>query len=300
MDYQVLMLLRAARVNGVLDALATSPSTPAAVASETGITGHAARTTLDALTDQGFLQQDGDEYEATDRLQRLVTDDVETMSSLAFRLDGLDRWIALPETMRSGEPPASPTDYTKHYMGAMSNVDEPTVRACVTAAVREHPEAERVVDMGGGPGKFATEFVRRGREVTLVDRPSVIEIDEQLLADESISLVAGDIRESVPGEHDLAFCSRVVQTLSPEENQRLVQSAYDALAPGGSLVLIEVVRGYSPAAPTYRATMFAQADSDGDAYPETQYREWFDQAGFENVRIESVPGTKYQVVAGDR
>lgn len=300
MNYRELMLLRAVRENGLVEVLATSSSTPEEVATETGITDRAAWVTLEALVDLGFLTVDGDVYEPTERLRRLHTGDVTEMSSLPFRLDGLERWIALPETMRTGDPPATSDDYTDHYMGAMSNVDETTVRACVTAAVRECPDAERVVDMGGGPGKFAREFVRRGHEVTLVDRPDVIDIDEGIVDAEPIALVAGDVRESVPGEHDLAFCSRVFQTLSPRENRRILDATYEALSPGGSLVLVEIVRGRSPTARMFGATMLAQADSDGNTYTEAQYREWFRDAGFENVRVAEIPGTKYQTVAADR
>lgn len=300
MNYRELMLLRAVRENGLVEVLATSPSTPDEIATETGITDRAAWITLEALVDLGFLTVDGEVYEATDRLRRLHTDDVDEMSSLAFRLDGLERWIELPKTMHTDEPPAPPDGYTDHYMGAMSNVDETTVRACVTAAVRECPDAERVVDMGGGPGEFAKEFVERGHEVTLVDRPDVIDTDERVLDEEPITLVAGDIREAVPGEHDLAFCSRVFQTLSPDENRRVLEATYEALSPGGSIVLIELVRGRSPAARMFGATMLAQADSDGNTYTESQYREWFSEAGFENVRVSDVPGTKYHTVAADR
>lgn len=300
MNYRELMFLRAVRKNGIVAVLATSPSTPAEVVEETGITERAASISLEALVELGFLTANDGTYEATDRLRRLHTDDVVEMSSLAFRLDGLERWITLPETMYTNDPVDPPENYTNHYMGAMHDMDEETVRACVTAAVHQHPDAEQVADVGGGPGAFAREFVKQGREVTLVDRPDVIGLDEQLLDSDPISLVEGDIRETVPGEHDLVFCSRVFQTLSPEENRRILNAAYDALSPDGSVVLIEVVRGRSPDARMFGVTMLAQADSDGNTYTESQYRDWFHDAGFEDFRVADVPGTKYQTVAGDR
>lgn len=300
MDYRELLLLRAARETGVIDAITTKTGTVSGVAAETGVTEHAARVTLGVLADRGFLELVGDEYEITNRaLGLLAKTDVRSIGPLPHQLDCLDRALALPETMRTGEPPAEPEHWTANFMGAMASADEATVRACVTAAVHERPDADRVLDVGGGPGTFATEFARRGFDVTLFDQPDVIDLDERHLEHEAVDLVAGDVLDSLPSGFDLVFCSRVAHVFSPDENRRLLENVHDALDPGGVAVLTDYVRGRSEFAPTMAAHMLAQTGT-GATYTADEFTEWLADAGFDDPRVADVPGTDLQAIVGGR
>ncbi|MFC7081499.1 hypothetical protein [Halorussus caseinilyticus] len=153
--------------DGVLEAVTTDAETPAEVADETGVTERAARIVLEAMAELGYLEAvggraaDGDDrtdirYEITNRALGFVAKaDVRSVGPVPHALDCVDRWIRLPETMKSGEPPApeaTSEDWTTNFVGAMATVDDAAVRASVTAAVHRNPDAERVLDAGGGPG----------------------------------------------------------------------------------------------------------------------------------------------------
>jgi SAM-dependent methyltransferase len=300
MDYRVLCLLWAARETGIVDAVAFDAGTPDEVADKTGVTRRAARITLEAMAELGFLERVGNEYEPTNRALGLFAKaDVRSIGSVPHRLDCLDRWLALPETMRTGTPPETPDEWTTNFVGAMATVDETTVRACVTEAVHERPDAERVLDIGGGPGVFAKEFVRRGFEVTLVDQPAVIDIDRRFLEREPIELVAGDITDDLPTGFDVAFCSRVAHALGPDENRILLRNAFAALDSGGVAVFVDRIRGRADGAALMGAHMLAQT-KNGDAYTAEQFSDWFEDAGFERFEIRDVPGTNLQAVVGRR
>ena len=305
MNYREALLLRAARESGVLDAVTTSAGTPEAVAAETGITERAARIVVEALAELGFLEVVGNEYEPTNRaLGFLTTTDVRSIGSLPHELDSLEAWIDLPETMRTGEPPERHDDWTTHFVGAMATIDEATVRACVTEAVHHNPDAERVLDVGGGPGRFATEFARRGFDVTLFDRPEVVEVARPSLSHQPVELRAGDFLaddfpDELPGEFDLVFCSRVAHGLGPDENRRLLANVHDALAPGGTVVVVDYLREQSERAPMFAAHMLA-ATERGDVYGENEFAEWFADAGFEPPRVGAIPGTDLQAVGASK
>ncbi|NHN61185.1 MULTISPECIES: methyltransferase [Halorussus] len=318
MDYREALLLWAARESGVLEAVATDAGTPAEVAASADVTERAARITLEAMAELGYLEAVGDEepggtddsdgidvqYEITNRALGFVAKaDVRSIGSTPHALDCVDRWLALPETMRTGSPPdaeAVSEDRTANFMGAMASVDDATVRASVTAAVHRNPDAERVLDAGGGPGVFAKEFVRRGLDVTLVDRPDVIDVDRRFLEHEPIELVAGDVTEGLPEDgFDIVFGSRVAHTLSPDANRQFLANAYDALDPGGAVVLTDKVRGRAEDAALFAAHMLAQTEA-GDTYTEAQFADWLDAAGFADVEVRDVPGTGDQVIAGRR
>jgi SAM-dependent methyltransferase len=300
LDYREVLLLRAARETGVLEALTTDAGTPEAVVAETEVTERAARVTLDAMAELGYLQQVGGEYEPTNEmLGFMATADPRSIGRGPMRLDSAEHWLQLPETMRTGEPPEHPDDWTTHYVGGMAAVDDSLVRASVTAAVHQAPDAEHVLDAGGGPGLFAKEFVRRGFDVTLVERPDVVEIDQQFLEHEPIELVVGDVTEDLPEGFDLVFCSRVVHALGPEGAEEFVANAYDALEPGGTLVVTDFVRDRADGAALFGAHVFAMT-GEGHTYTEAQFTEWFEDAGFEDVEVRDIPGINNQVIGGRR
>ena len=312
MDYREALLLRAARETGVLEAVATDAGTPAGVAEATGVTERAARIVLDAMVELGYLEVVGGEdtdsrderargqYEITNRaLGFVATADVRSIGRAPLALDSVEFWLQLPETMRTGDPPELPDDWTEHYVGGMAARDEAGVRASVTAAVHRNPDAERVLDAGGGPGVVAKEFVRRGFDVTLLDRPDVIEIDRKFLEHEPIELVEGDVTDDLPGGFDIVFCSRVAHALGPEGTREFVANAYDALNPGGALVIADFVRGRAEDAALFGAHVFA-VNGAGETYTEAQFTDWLDAAGFETVEVRDVPGVRDQIIAGRR
>lgn len=300
MDYRELHLLWAARETGVLEAVTTKVGTVEEVAAEAGVTERAARITLSVLEERGFLKRVGGEYEITNRALGFVAKaDVRSIGSVPHQLDCLERTLALPETMRTGEPAPRPDEWTVNELGAMAATDEATVRACVTAAVHERPDATRVLDVGGGPGRFAAEFARRGFEVTLFDRPEVVEVDRPLLEHEAVDLAAGDFLAGLPTGFDLVFCSGVAHELGPAANRRLLGHVRDALEPDGAVVLTDYVRGRSDFAPAVAAEMLALT-AQGDVYTEAEFGDWFEDAGFERPRVEDVPGTELQSIAAGR
>lgn len=298
MDHEERLLLWAAREMGVLEALLTEAGTPKEVADATGVTERAARIVVRALSDYGYVEHVGDDYEPTNRaLGFLTKTDVRSIGSAPHALDTLSQWFALPETMETGEVPDRPENWTRNFMGAMASVDARTVRASVTAAEHARPRPERVLDVGGGPGTFSREFVRRGADATLLDRPEVIEVVSPLLESEPVDLVSGDALEELPSGFDLVFCSRITHVFGPEENRRLFGNCYEALSPGGAVVCTDFVRGRSSRAPAFAVNMLAQTEN-GDTYTEEEYRDWLIEAGFERAEIREIPGTGMQAIVG--
>jgi len=300
MDYRELLFLRAARETGVLDAVVTDAETVAAVADDAGVTERAARVSVDALCDLGFLHRTDDGFEPTNRLLGFLSKtDLRSIGSLPYELDTLDDWLSLPETMRTGELPDRSPNWTRNRLGAMAALPKSDVRAAVTAAVHEHADADRVLDVYGGAGTFSREFARRGYDTTLLDTRDVIDADEPLLEHEPVTLETGDPLDGVDGDYDLVFCANTARTLSPADNQRLLSALYDAVASGGTVVHVDRLEDHADDAGLVAAEMLATTDG-GNVYAEADFGEWFAAAGFDRPRVSDVPGTRSQVVAADR
>lgn len=299
MDYRELLLLRAARETGVLDALVSEADTPADVAAATGVTERAAELTVDALRDAGLLADVGDGVEPTNRMLGFITKtDVRSIGSLPRELDRVEALVALPETMRSGAPPDPGVKATRNRLGAEAAADDASVRAAVTAAVREHPDAASVLVVAGGAGRHAVEFARRGFDVTMLDEQPVVDAVEARLDSERVDLRAGDPLDGVAGEFDVVFHAGVARERGPGENRELLRAAREATGDGGLAIHVDVLRDGTPDAGE-TAALLATTDA-GECYDAATLGEWFADAGFDAVREGDVPGTDYRFVAGRR
>ncbi|WP_416838597.1 class I SAM-dependent methyltransferase [Haloferax sp. DFSO52] len=296
-----LALLWAARESGVIDALTSTAGTAEKVAAVADIDPRAARITVDALATMGFIKRVGDEYEITNRaLGFLAKRDVRSIGRLPHALDYFSLYTALPETMATGDGPDMPDEWRRNRLGAEDATGESVVRACVTAAVRESPDASRVLELAGGSGIFAREFLERGYDVTYVDDAETVEIVRPLLSRAGVDLVAGDPTDPPVSGFDLVFVGDAFDGLSSDDAASLVAGAYDALAPGGTAVFVDALHGRCSAAATTRRAVDALALGCGDLYDESTVRSWTDAAGFARETVRDVPGTDVQVVVAER
>jgi ubiquinone/menaquinone biosynthesis C-methylase UbiE len=294
-------LLWACRETGVLDELLDGPKTAPEVADRTDVTERAAGIVLDALGDLGYVDAAGDEYEATDAI-RVFDPDTPALERgiLPHRIDSLENYMALPETMRTGEPPEPTKEGFLNFVGGMAVIEDTVVRSGVTVAEQAHPRPDRVLDVGGGPAKFSREFARRGADVTLVDRPDVIDVVRPTVSEEfGIEWVGGDARESLPQGFDLVFSARMTVSFSLEDVAGYYANAYDALDPGGTFVCMEHVRGRAEVAERFAAHMMSMAGS-GNTKTEEQYRSRLEDAGFVDVDVREVPDTDFQAMIGHK
>ncbi|WP_142860097.1 methyltransferase domain-containing protein [Salinigranum halophilum] len=299
-DHEELLLLWTARRTGVLDALTTAAGTASAVADETGLDRETAARVVRLLDEYGYLHRMGDEYEVTNRaLGFLATRDVRSIGATPHALDRLDALSELGSDT-TGASPLPPGDRTlRHRLGAHAATPKAVVRAGVTAAIHAAPDAERVVDVRGASGVAAAEFARRGHAVTLVESEAVLDHVGPMLAGQGVETAAASSVTSVPVEDaDLALLTAVLQRYPPATNRTLLESTRDALDAGGVVVVLEPLRGDSPAA--RRVAVERLASGHGDAYTESEIRTWLAEAGFVDVERRDVPETDWQAVVARR
>jgi SAM-dependent methyltransferase len=291
-------LLWACRETGVIEELLGGATRTGELVEATGITERAAGIVLDALVDLGYAENAGGAYEPTDDL-RVFDSDTDTLDRdvLPHRIDSLESYMRLPEMMRTNEMPEHTEEGFKNYVGAMASIEDRTVREIVTTAEHAHPRPGRVLDVGGGPGRFGTEFARRGADVTLVDRPGVLDLLADHHEDLPVDVTEGDALDSLPEGFDLVFSARMTSSFTPEEIQTYFGNAFAALDPGGTFVCTERIHGRSKVAERFAVHMLVFAETGG-THTESEYLDALADAGFVDREIREVPGTEYQVVLG--
>ncbi len=251
---------------------------------------------LDALAAMGLVEKAKGRWQTVPSLVSLLSSTGEgSLLPLALHSVNLwDRWSRLTEVVAASGLGATQGDArTRSFIGAMHVVAAPQADGIVSAV--EPGKARRLLDVGGGPATYTLAFVRAvpGLRATLFDLPAVVELARENveaagLADR-VDLVAGDLRtDAFPGGHDLAFVSAIVHMLGRAENVALFRKVYDALVPGGRIVIRDHVMSSDRTAPRAGALFAVNmlvGTAAGGTFTFEELAAWLVEGGFERSRL---------------
>jgi predicted O-methyltransferase YrrM len=154
--------------------------------------------------------------------------------------------------------------------------------------------AKRLLDVGGGTGIYALEFLRANPDLRAVvwDRPEVLKVAREQTATsgagasgltDRLQFAPGDMfTDAVPEGCDVALLSNVLHDWDEAECRKLVRRCADALPPGGRVIVHDVflndaLDGPLPVA-LYSAALFSV--TEGRAYSAAEYGAMLRDAGF--------------------
>jgi 3-hydroxy-5-methyl-1-naphthoate 3-O-methyltransferase len=149
----------------------------------------------------------------------------------------------------------------------------------------------RLLDVGGGSGAFLIELCRRYAHLsgTVFDLERICPIAEKKILEagleEVIDTHAGDFRtdECLPGGYDVILLSSILHDWDEATGRSLLRKCWQALEPGGVLLICELLlnpeRSGPPTAALMGLNMIVQTVG-GRNYSESEYLEWLAQAGF--------------------
>jgi SAM-dependent methyltransferase len=298
-SWRWMLLVAAALESGMLQALATAPSGCDDLAARLGLEPRATYIVAEALVDGGFLARAGDLWHLTDAARRLLVDQADPAYTAPVVLHGRDlaaRWLNLPEILRGRRPEPRRASAPGNFTATMAVGARGTAPVVVERCLAHFPAAQRILDVGGGPGVHARAFLDQGLAVTIFDLPSVIEsVRPQWAAANHVTLAAGDFTTGLPeGPFDLVLLGNVCHIYGPAENRRLFKRVAEALAPGGGVAIIDFVRGRSPAAALFGVNMLAGGGT-GDTWTEAEYRAWLAEASFGEMQVEDVGASPEEI-----
>jgi predicted O-methyltransferase YrrM len=291
------ILLTAAEL-GIFDALCEAPRTVDDLAGAIGGADPKALTILlDALAAMQVLEKRGGAYTCAEGVGALLTTgsaaSVLPMVQHAANLWG--RWSELTSVVRGSRPAGGPAGGgdLRAFIGAMHVAASPGAPEIVREV--DPGGAAALLDVGGGPGTYTIAFVRASPllRATLFDRPPVIEmareqIEEAGVADR-VRLVGGDFyTDPLPAGHDLAFVSAIIHQNSQDQNQALFAKVFDALNPGGRIVVRDHVMDPDrtrPRAGAIFAVNMLTGTPGGNCYTFNEIRDGLTAAGFRSVRL---------------
>jgi ubiquinone/menaquinone biosynthesis C-methylase UbiE len=156
--------------------------------------------------------------------------------------------------------------------------------------------AQFLLDLGGGPGTYALEFLKRNPKLhaTVMDRPVALTV-ARTLAQQSFSgtrltFQAGDfLKEPISGNYDVVWYSNVLHIYSPAENLKIFQKIKRILRPGGRLLIQDTFLhdpdGLRPLETNLFAVSMLLYTEQGNTYSLKDIRAWLHRAGLTRSRV---------------
>lgn len=301
-EWRELLIAAAAIELGLLKALLTEAAKAGALAERLGLDRRGASTLLDVLAELGYLESDASgRYRLTPKARALAdeSDPDYCANAILHSRNMMERWLALPEVVRSGEqrPRKQTPERRRVFIHSMDDLSRGAAPEIVGLCIKRLPEKGRVLDLGGGPGTYARLFAAEGHAVTILDQPDVVEmVAPELAGYGQIRMAAGDFNESLPeGPFDLVLLGNVTHIYGPEENRRLLERVAGVLKPGGAVAIIDMLRGRSRRATLFAVNMLISTPTGG-TWTEAQYRGWLEGAGFTDIEVLDVTSRDAQLM----
>ncbi len=281
-DWRMALLYDAAAEAGLLDHL---PAMPEELAGRHGLDARAVRVVLEALASWEVVAADGGRFSAGSRFP-----DADQGAVLRHHARSMRLWAErLPARIGAGEGGGNPWGLAL-WLDALAVNARQSAPGAIDECLRRRPGARTVLDLGGGHGEYALEFVRRGLRVTMQDRPEVIELARRGGGLEAAGVVLhpGDFFEAVvAGPFDIVFCAGVTYTYDADRNRALLRRVRPSVSPDGILAIHTFLRGRDPRAAIFAVQMLGVAG--GDTHAEEDYRRWLSEAGFGSVDVTHLP-----------
>lgn len=214
---------------------------------------------------------------------------------------GWPTWARLLEAVRSGDAVSGPEserspEELRNFILGMQDIARFSARQVLDAV--DFGAYRRLLDLGGGPATHSIAFLERYPEMraTLFDRPEVLDIAREQVGragfEDRFAYRGGDfMTDDIGAGYDLILLSNIIHSYGYDRNQALVRKCFDALAPGGRLVIKDFLTDPERSGPPFSlffALHMLIHTGEGDTYPAAEVQEWTNAAGFGPGRLIDV------------
>lgn len=311
-------LLSAAEL-GLFTELAKGPLEIETISTRLNLHSRAARDFLDSLVALGLLERDGGRYGNTADTALFL--DREKATYVGGLLELAETrlypvWGLLTEALHTGLPQNEAKEVSDYYANLCG--DRERLRTFLQAMIGLSLDTSREIakrfpwksyktfaDIGGAMGGLSAQIALAHAHVTGVsfDLPAVGEFCDEYFASLGLSdclkSFAGDFFNDELPKADVLVMGHVLTNWNLEEKRLLISKAYDALPPGGALLvydpLIDEDRSRSAFGLLMSLNMLL-VTAGGFVYTGSECGSWMRGAGFQDIRVEELTMTESMVV----
>ena len=308
-------ILHSAVETGLFDLLAKGPADEAAIADQLGLHPRLLADFLRALTALDLVRRTDDGYVNAPRAAScLVPDNPYYLgnSARAASARHYAMWGRLTEALRDGEPKAEqaagPGAFERLYQNPeaarrfLAHMD--SAHALVGPELAEAvpwSRYESFVDVGGARGHIAAALATAHPQLTggVFELPAVEPFFDEHMAElglaDRITFHAGDFFTVPLPAADVLVFGHVLHDWEPEQRQFLLDRAYQALEPGGAVVVYDqMLDDAEPDLASILGSLNVALVTGGSEYLVQDCRTWMEKAGF---RVES--GRRIRTIGSD-
>lgn len=215
-------------------------------------------------------------------------------------------WSLLTESVKTGKPvedqgPDDP-EYRRSFTWAMHYRSLDAAKQ--VAAQLNMKKALSLLDVGGGPGTWALEFLAKnpGLRATVWDRPAALDVAREIAGPlkhgKRLEYKAGDfLRDRLSGTYDIMWLSNVLHIYSPEENKKLFHKLRSSLNPHGRILIQDTFlmdnNGLYPLETNLFAVTMLLFTETGNTYKAKDVHQWLKSCGYrktKNIRMKKDTG----------
>jgi len=297
---------------GIFEALARGPLDEASLARNIDADARATGLLANALAALGVLHKSESSFALTDSARRyLLRDSSEYLGGMIL-FDGAlwDEWGRLERSIRTGNPARNPDMFqstleeTVRFIRAMDSL----VRARGDASwVADHLDLCNVgslADLGGGPGTYVAAMLKRWPHVraSIWDLPATLAVAREVLAEreptvhDRIGLVTVDyLKDKLPPGADAIFMSNIIHSEAEQTNAALMKKCFDALSPGGMLIVKDHImnRGLTRPAAGAVFALYLLLTTHGRDFSFDEVCSWMRDAGFRDLEERALPSPPF-------
>ena len=202
------------------------------------------------------------------------------------------RMFQLFDYRRCLEPSRENYAHVRAWMRITSTLTRYEAGACLE--LHDFAVHRRALDVGGNSGEFLLQLCRRHAELagTVFDLPLVCDIGmEHVLAEPEaarLGFIKGDVRnDRLPTGYDLITFKSMLHDWPPEDAERFLRKAVEALAPGGTILIFErsplALRDARPPFSLIPTLLFFRSYR-----PPAQYAAWLEALGMRELVLREL------------
>jgi SAM-dependent methyltransferase len=261
---------------------------------------------LDACVALGLLTKEGALYgNAPETAAFLVPGRPGDLSrAIRYNRDVYAAWGKLPQLVRTGKPVERPElhlgddpERTRTFVLSMHGRAMGIGRAVVP--LLDLAGRKQLLDIGGGPGTYSALIAQANPALAcnVLDLPEVVAVAKELIAQAGLSqrvkTLAGDYHVTeFPSGNDAVIIFGVLHQESPDSIADVLRRAFQSLASGGVIYIMDMMTDATHTAPPFSALFavnMALTTEHGWVFSDEELRNWLGQAGFVDFRVRPLP-----------
>lgn len=310
------LILEAAVKHRVFDLLDQSPKTARQLAAQTGASVRGLAMICNALVGLQFLTRAGDRYQLTpESAAFLVSTRPAYHGAFLKHISQLiPQWLDLKKIVQTGKPDKrvnaqkEGAKFFAEFVEAIFPLSYPAAKAL--GGHLKIPQAKAsvsVLDIAAGSGVWGIALAEQSKHVRVsaVDWPDVLKITGKVAARYGVAgcltKIPGDLLKVDFGKnHNVATLGHILHSEGPERSRKLLKKVFAALAPGGTIAIMEFLvndqRTAPPVSLLFAVNMLVNTEA-GDTFSFEEISRWLRAAGFVKPRLLDVPAVSPLVLA---